>query len=181
MTMQPARRRDSPQDADDALRRFFAARGADVDAQAIVFSLFGAQARVFSMMEGAALRPLGLTHAGFVTLMLLWTQGPLETRELARVLGVSRPAVVSSVNTLERARLVRRRRSQADRRLVTVELTARGQDLVERAQRETHTYERLLAAQFTKDEQRALASLLRRLGETAGRTAQSSMRVIPRD
>ena len=145
------------------MRSFFAGRDVDLDAQAVVFSLFGAQARVFALMEREALRPLGLTHAGFVTLMCLWTLGPLETRALAGALGISRPAVVSVVNTLEARGWVRRVRSDEDRRLVTLVLTATGKRTVERAQAATHAYERRLAEGFTSGEQRALAAMLRRL------------------
>jgi DNA-binding MarR family transcriptional regulator len=155
------------------MRAFFAGREVDLDARAVVFSLFGAQARVFSLMEREALRPIGLTHAGFVTLMCLWTLGPLETRVLAGTLAISRPAVVSAVNTLETRGWVRRVRSDEDRRLVTLVLTAAGRRTVERAQAATHAYERTLAASLTREEQRTLTSLLSRL-ETAAKTVRHS-------
>jgi DNA-binding MarR family transcriptional regulator len=149
------------------LRTFFERRGVDLDAQAVAFGLFRAQADVFSAIERAALRPLGLTHAGFVLLMSIWTIGPLETRRLALALGVSRPSVVSVVNTLERRGFVRRVRSTLDRRLVTVELTAEGERLVADAQHETHRYERRLVAGMGVQEQRTLARLLKKLEAAA--------------
>ena len=149
------------------LRQFFGPRGVDLDAQAVVLNLFRAQADVFSWIEGEALRPVGLTHAGFVLLMSLWTIAPLETRSLAAVLGVSKPAVVSAVDTLERRGFVRRVRSKEDRRLVSVELTLAGRKLVERAQRRTHARELDLTSTFTPQEQRTLVRLLRKLGTAA--------------
>jgi DNA-binding MarR family transcriptional regulator len=149
------------------LRTFFADREVDLDAQAIVFNLFRTQTDVFSAIEAAALRPLGLTHAGFVLLMSVWTMGPLEPRRLASVLGVSKPAVVSAVNTLEARGYVRRVKSVDDRRLVTVELTPAGRRLVEKAQRGTHRWERVLTSGFSRDEQLQFASFLRRLAEAA--------------
>jgi DNA-binding MarR family transcriptional regulator len=155
-------------DAFDArMRAFFRDRDVDLDAQAIVFALFRAETDVFALMERVALRPHGLTHAGFVLLMSLWTGGPMETRRLADVLGVSRPAVVSAVNTLEAKGWVCRLRSDEDRRLVTLKLTPSGRRTVERAQRATHVYERRLADEFTKGEQQALAELLRKLDRAA--------------
>jgi DNA-binding MarR family transcriptional regulator len=155
-------------DSFEALRRrFFVGRAVDLDAQAVVFSLFRAHGRVFSAIERAALRPLGLTHAGFTTLLALWMLGPLETRQLAAFLATSKPSVVSAVNTLERRKLVRRTRSAQDGRLVTVSLTAAGVRLAERAQAATHVCERRLAEAFTKSDQRTLTGLLDQLAAAA--------------
>ena len=51
----------------------------------------------------------------------------MEPREIARFSGLSRAAVSSVLNTLERDGLVERHRESADRRLVTVRLTAEGE------------------------------------------------------
>ena len=64
--------------------------------------------------------------------MTLWITGPRETRELASVLRVTKGAIVGAVNTLEHRNLVRRLRSETDRRLVTVELTDAGDALISR-------------------------------------------------
>lgn len=144
------------------LRAFFQPRGIDVDAQAIGFLMYRTETDFIAAIESQALRPLGLTHASFVLLMTLWIYGPTETRVLARVQRVSRPTIVSNVNTLERAALVRRVRSNVDRRLVTVELTATGRRAIERAQRRVNEVEGQLAAVLTRDEQKTLARLLRK-------------------
>jgi MarR family 2-MHQ and catechol resistance regulon transcriptional repressor len=165
----------------DALRReFFAGRAVDTDAQSVIFALFRAQAQVFSAMERDALRPLGLTHAGFTLLITLWMLGPLETRELAPILGISKPSIVSAVNTLERRRLVRRTRSTEDRRLVTVTLTTAGEKLVERGQAATHVYERRFANTLSRNEQRMLAQLLDRLA-TEAQEANKAAATRPQD
>ena len=145
------------------LRDHIRAHGNDLDAQAVNFNLFRTSTDLLSEMEAVALRPLGLTHAGFVILMTLWITGARETRELARVLRVSKPAIVSAVDTLERSGLVRRERSRADRRLVSVALTPAGTRLVSRAHDRWHGEERRTAAVLTRTEQRTLAGLLRKL------------------
>lgn len=157
-----------PHSFDARRRAFFAGRGVDLEAQAVAFLLYRTQADVFSAIERAALRPLGLTHASFTMMMTLWITGPMETRQLARALGVSRPSVVSVANTLETRGLASRARSDVDRRLVTMELTARGEKLVSHAQAEAHTYERRFAAALTEHEQRLLGRLLQKL-DTAAR------------
>ena len=108
-----------------------------------------------------------LTHAGFVVLMMIWITGPRETRELAAVLGVTRGAIVGSVNTLEKRGLVRRLRSGIDRRLVTVELTETGLDLVIRVQKDWHRLEVEVTRGLTVEEQRTLASLCRKIAAGA--------------
>lgn len=146
------------------LARFLREQGSDADAVAVVFSLDRNALDVITAMETAALRPLGLTHAGFVLLMTLWITGPRETRELADVLRVSRPSIVSAVDTLERKGHVRRLSDSGDRRLVRVELTADGLALVGEAQRAWHRCERRVAGALTKAEQREFARLARKLG-----------------
>ncbi len=149
------------------IQSFLAARGTDPDAQAAVFNLDHATMDVLSTMEAIALRPHGLTHAGFVMLMTLWITGPRETRELASVLRVTKGAIVGSVNTLQRAGLVKRHRSDVDRRLVTVSLTEAGTDLVTSVQGDWHSLEVEVTAGLTAEEQRTLAALCRKMAQGA--------------
>jgi MarR family 2-MHQ and catechol resistance regulon transcriptional repressor len=71
------------------------------------------------------------------------------------------------VNTLERRGFVRRIRSKIDRRLVTVELTEAGLDLVTRVQKDWHALEVEVTRGLTVEEQRTLASLCRKMGAGA--------------
>ena len=122
------------------LRDFLAERGADIDAHSAMFLLYRTHLDTAAAMEATALRPLGLTHAGFILMMSLWTTGSQETRRLAELLRVSKPSVVSSVDTLERAGFVERERSAVDRRLVSVALTPEGTKMIARASSsELHT------------------------------------------
>jgi DNA-binding MarR family transcriptional regulator len=122
-------------------------------------------------MEAAALRPLGLTHAGFILMMSLWTLGPQETRHLSQLQQVSKPSIVSSVDTLERAGYVERVRSDVDRRLVTVGLTRSGTKMIERASDAWQAAVSAMAGALTPVEQRTLARLLRKI-DLKARAAQ---------
>ena len=144
-------------------RAWMSARGADLDAQATVHLLDRTCGDVIAALEGEALRPLGLSHARFVLLLTLLISGPRETRELANIMRVSRPAIVSVVDTLERTGLVRRRRCSEDRRLVSVRITKAGQELTEKAQQAWHEGEKAVASVLRPEEQRLLVDLLRRL------------------
>ncbi len=149
------------------IRTFLARSGTDLDAQAAVFNLDHAAMDVIATMESLVLRPHDLSHAGFVVLMTLWISGPREIRELAAVLRVTRGAIVGSVNTLEKRDLVRRIHSKVDRRLVTVELTKSGRGLVTRVQKDWHALEVEVTSGLTTEEQRTLASLLRKIAAGA--------------
>lgn len=71
-------------------------------------------------------------------LRLLGRRGGQMPSQVARFLGVSKSAVTQIVDSMVRDKLVTRRTAKADRREVTLELTAKGRDLylsVRRAQR----------------------------------------------
>jgi DNA-binding MarR family transcriptional regulator len=149
------------------MHAFLADRGTDVDAQATVFNLDHAALEVINTLEGLALRPHDLSHAGFVLLMTLWITGPRETRELAAVLRVSKGAIVGAVNTLEKRGLVQRVRSGVDRRLVAYELTDSGRKLVTRVQKNWRSLEVEVTSTLTVEEKRLLAGLCRKIAAGA--------------
>ena len=60
-------------------------------------------------------------------LFCLWVWGPLEMREAAERMGVSRPTVSGVTDTLERRGLVERRDHAGDARRRTLALTAAGE------------------------------------------------------
>jgi DNA-binding MarR family transcriptional regulator len=149
------------------LQAFLARRGTDIDAQATVFNLDHAALDVFATLEGLALRPHGLTHAGFIFLFTLWVTGPRETRELASVLRVTKGAVVGAANTLERHGLVCRVRSDVDRRLVAYELTDDGESVISGVQKHWRELEVAVTSSLSVAEKRTLAALCRKVAHRA--------------
>lgn len=156
-----------PPEFERYIQAFLAREGTDIDSQAAVFNLDHAFVDVFATMEVLALRPHDLTHAGFVLLMTLWATGPRETRELAAVLRVTKGAIVGAVNTLERRGLVQRDRTLSDRRLVRVELTDVGRELIVRVQKDWRALEVEVTSALTLKEKRTLAALCRKIGHSA--------------
>ena len=80
-----------------------------------------------------------ITQGRFSVLMSLWGKcraegraAPLSPAELADRLGVTRATVTGLVDTLERSGLVTRTPSADDRRMMLVELTSRGEKLLNR-------------------------------------------------
>ncbi len=113
-------------------------------------------------VEAEALRPLGLSSSGYALLLLLWTEGPREPRELSKLMEVSVPSITSLVNTLERRSLVARRRSTVDGRLVTVSITDSGVQLASDAQFRMNRVEAMAASRLSVDERRFLQEYLER-------------------
>lgn len=75
------------------------------------------------------LRELGITYSQYLALMVLWQHGTRTVGELAEHLDLPGHALTPLLGRLERAGLVVRRPSAADRRAVLVELTPAGSEL----------------------------------------------------
>jgi len=106
----------------------------------------------------------GISATGFSVLVVLSTAGgELQLRALRHRLRTSKANATEVVNTLEAHDCVRRRRLAVDRRQVSVVLTPRGRELVDRIFPE-HT-ERVATtfAVLDESEKRSLAEICRKL------------------
>ncbi len=82
-----------------------------------------------------ALAPFGIDGHELAVLVVLAGAEPLSQIEVAARLGVDRTTMVVLIDTLEERRLVRRRRSEHDRRKNIVELTEAGAECLRRGRR----------------------------------------------
>lgn len=71
----------------------------------------------------------GVTIGMWFVLRMLWDADGMTQRELSERVGIHGPAMVTSLNSMERAGLVRRVHNRTDRRKINVFLTARGRNL----------------------------------------------------
>ena len=101
--------------------------GAELGALRASFNLIRAANLLVQRLEAEVHRPAGWTMAGFRVMFCVWVGDNLEPRDIARLSGLSRAAVSSVLNTLERDGLIARTRESTDRRLVTVRLSADGE------------------------------------------------------
>ncbi len=83
-----------------------------------------------NQLEGEQMREAGLTESQFGVLEALLHLGPLCQRELAVKVLKSAGNMTTVVDNLQRRGLVERRRDSDDRRVVTVHLTAGGEELI---------------------------------------------------
>jgi len=83
----------------------------------------------------AGLPGVEVTLPQYRALVILATQGPQRIIDLAERLDVNASTASRMVDRLERKKLVRRRRDEADRRAMTLDLTDEGNRLIRQATR----------------------------------------------
>ncbi|EHR50356.1 transcriptional regulator [Saccharomonospora marina XMU15] len=110
-----------------------------------------------------ALEPFGLRSRHYTVLSASAEQGGLSQRELGEVLGVDPSAVVSLVDDLERAGLVRRDSHPDDRRTRVVVVTEAGRSTLDTTRELARGVDDELLAGLSEDERRTLERLLLRL------------------
>jgi DNA-binding MarR family transcriptional regulator len=71
----------------------------------------------------------GVSIGMWFVLRMLWDEDGMTQRELGERVGINGPTMVTALNSMERAGLVKRVHNQADRRKINVFLTARGRNL----------------------------------------------------
>ena len=118
-----------------------------------------------------------LTQGGFTVLMALMRncricgeEPKLSPAELAERTGVTRATMTGLVDTLARAGLVTRTPDPADRRMTTVELTARGDRLLHKILPEHFRRMAWLMAPLAENERKTFVRLL---GKITQRAAES--------
>jgi DNA-binding MarR family transcriptional regulator len=99
----------------------------------------------------------------------LGDRGPHIMRELAEFLGLAVNSVTTLVDNLEKKRMVRRQRSEEDRRIIRVQLTENGKVAYEAAVEEKMRLFRSMLNALTEDEQEIFMVLFRKIAR-AGRT-----------
>jgi DNA-binding MarR family transcriptional regulator len=106
---------------------------------------------------------MALTVQEFRSLEFLASARPRKTKELAEYLGLAVNTVTDVVDALERKGLARRRRDDADRRIVRVELTEAGRDAAETVARGRMDIYRTYLGALTAEEQETLLALYRKI------------------
>jgi DNA-binding MarR family transcriptional regulator len=140
----------------------------DVEAISLVLLLSRLSSQVLNELDARVHRPRGWSWSGFRIMLAVLVMGPLEPRQVAPLAGVSRASISAVLNTLERDGLVERRRDSADRRVVTIVLTERGQEQVLTTYAEQHVVEREWAQTLSSDEIRQFTGLLRKMLASRG-------------
>ena len=166
----PSPGRADDRDAVDGIISQWARSRPTLDVSAM--EVFGRLHRSFLLYRtgiGALFAEVGSTEPGFDVLAALRRSGPehrLSAGELARQTLVTTGGLTLRVKRLEREGFVRRERDPEDNRIVYVELTDAGLDLVDRAADVHFSNMSRMLEKLTPEERRDLARLLGRLYES---------------
>jgi len=114
-------------------------------------------------VEQAVLRQENLTWTGFVVLREVWAAKKLETRHAAEQAGIAKATLTGVVDTLVRRGLVRRDRHPEDGRLVVLELTRRGQRLIQQLLPVSRDEEEFTLGYLDNEDIAQVTTVLRRL------------------
>lgn len=137
----------------------------DFDSMAVVSNLFRAANAVKNHLERSVLSPHDLSWTGFVVLWVVWIWQPIETRQIAVEVGTSKASITGVLKTLESRKLLIRKQSKTDQRLVLVTLTKSGEKLMQELFPEFNQEESTITSVLTKSEIKATATSLRKITE----------------
>jgi DNA-binding MarR family transcriptional regulator len=114
-----------------------------------------------------AMEPNGLTNAQWVPLLKLYLGQAETVAEVARSCEMDAGAMTRMLDRLEAKGLLRRQRSQEDRRVVKLELTEEGREAAREIPVVLSQVQNALLAGFSQEEWQLLKSFLRRLLDNA--------------
>jgi MarR family transcriptional regulator, organic hydroperoxide resistance regulator len=133
------------------------------DAMNAVANIYRVAGAVRNHMEREVLSPDGISWTGFTALFVLWVWGPQETRHLAEECGVAKGTLTGIMTTLESKGLITRSGHPDDGRLVLIDLTKRGLNMIRRLFPLFNRHETLVLGGLSRSEQVQLAKLLRKV------------------
>ena len=79
------------------------------------------------------LEPLGITYTQYIAMMVMWEHKSLSVKKLGKLLFLDSGTLTPMLKKMEKAGLVSRERSRTDERMVIVSITAKGEELQEKA------------------------------------------------
>jgi len=141
----------------------------DFGASHALLSVYRAANAVRSQLTNSVLRPNDLTWTGFLVLWTLWIWDSMETRDIAESVGISKGTLTGVAKTLAARGLIERIPSTADRRLVNLELSKSGLELMDRIYPEFNKAESGIVGDIDPRKLETMTEALRTLVETAER------------
>lgn len=154
----------------------------DLDAIIEVFAYLETESR--RLTKGLATQ-YGLTGPQLIVVKMLEPVGKLSLSELSWKIRARNSTVTGIIDRMERENLVARRRSAEDRRVVYIELTAKGKRLATEIHIEPMEILRTVLAELSvrdaADLRRILTKLARRVGEIVQQSGASNDDSQPKD
>lgn len=133
----------------------------DLDAMAVISNIFRVSVKFRNQAEQRQLSQYNLSFSGFTVLWVLWVWGRKQSYELAAECGIAKGTLTGVVTTLEKYGLAERVPHQSDGRCKYVQLSGKGQALMEWLFLRINALEKAFTAELTQSEQQELSRLLR--------------------
>lgn len=123
----------------------------------------------FQNRFGRLFREFGLTSSQYNVLRILRGEGkPMPCQEIAERMVQVVPAMTGLIDRLEKQELVRRDRCNEDRRVIFIELTGKGTELLQQLDEPVIDLHRQLVGHLNRDELKELSRLLEKCRLSVG-------------
>lgn len=137
----------------------------DFSAMTVVTNLYRAVQEMRLKMEQEVLWKYNLSWTAFSMLYNLWIWNAMETRNLAKSMGVTVATVSSVANTMEKRGLLQRSIDPNDRRLVLLSLTDDGKNVMEELFPDFNRKESEIVSGLDERELACLTKMLRKINK----------------
>lgn len=77
--------------------------------------------------------PLGLTYTQYIAMMVMWKHKSISVRDMGKLLFLDSGTLTPMLKKMEKAGWIQRKRSERDERMVILTITARGEELHDKA------------------------------------------------
>ncbi|MGH8242591.1 MAG: MarR family winged helix-turn-helix transcriptional regulator, partial [Steroidobacteraceae bacterium] len=112
---------------------------------------------------GAQFAPSDHVPRQYSVLYLICINPGLSVKALATAIGVDQSTLVPTLNVCEERGWIRRERGKPDRRLVALQITAKGRGTLDRMQDNLRAHETSVTSELNEGERRQLLALLRKV------------------
>ncbi|GLZ28105.1 hypothetical protein Lesp02_02950 [Lentzea sp. NBRC 105346] len=132
-------------------------------------------------LEASALRAYDLSWTAFVVMVILQSAGEAQTSHVAAQAGISKSTLTGVVKTLVHRGLLRREPHPIDRRLVLVELTAAGGEMLHEVSSKYSAEAEFVTSTLSPSETAVLTGLLARVTEHLNEAGEKRRALLHQD
>ena len=126
-------------------------------------TLIKSASHLFIRLANKYLKEEGIAHAYTPFLMQLWEKNGQTQSTLHKKIGIEQPTAVRTLDRMERDNLIKRARSETDRREIKIYLTSKAQKMQQNILSCAKKINAIGTQNFTKDEKKVLNQLLKKV------------------
>ena len=131
-------------------------------------------AKLYQFCDRVCLAEHGVGATQGYTLLSIPQEGSLTMNDLSNAMGLANSTTTRIVDQLVRKGLVRRKTDNSDRRVVRVELTARGQELRRTLDKELQDFFKQALGEIPEDERPSIIRALTQVSQSIAKALEGS-------